>query len=1135
VTNIRQWLESLGLGQYANAFEENAIEPDLLGDLSDDDLRTLGVEALGHRKRILKALTEPGVAGSTSAPVPRAVTAENPAPAREAERRQLTVMFCDLVGSTELSQRLDPEELRDVMGAFQDRCAGAIARFGGFIARYMGDGLLVYFGFPQTHEDEPERAVRAGLDIVASVGALNLDSGSGSGMDVRLSVRIGIATGMVVVGDIVGEGAAAESAVVGETPNLAARLQGLAEPDQVIVSATTRELVAQRFEIEDLGRHSLKGLAEPVEAWRIVGDRGVEPVGQSRRGAQGVPLVGRVEELGLLQRAWEASKAGHGQVVLINGEPGIGKSRLLQGLREQLDDATYLWVPIHCSPYHAQSALHPVIEQLKRAFRWDAGDTADTRLEKLEQTLSGSSFELQEVVPLYATLLSLPLPAGRYPPVRLEPRQQRQMTLDAISGWLFEEAERRPAVQVWEDLHWADPSTLELLELYIEQAPTAPMLSVVTFRPEFTPPWPQRSHMTPITLNRFEGPEAESLISHLGGGKSFPIEVVEHIVGKADGVPLYVEELTKSIRESELITEQADRFVLTGALSDTQIPATLQDTLMSRLDRLPAVRELAQLGAVLGREFDYEMLRDLAGVDEATLRDGLRQLVAAELLYQRGRPPRSRYIFKHALIQDAAYQSLLRRTRQQHHHRVATLLEERFPEIVHANPDLVAHHFTEAGDIERALDYWQMAGDRALGQSANHEAIGHLSTGLSLLERMPADHARHQREINLQVALGDANQTAKGMGNADVGSAYRRALDLCRMLGDTERLYPVQFGLWRFHAVQPEFDAALALASDLLHQAEREEEVVPQVFADYALGFTHLLRGELSTASTHLDRSLRNYEPSQRRSPLFGSGQDPSEACGVYRAWLLWLQGFPDQALDQCKKSLAYAESLGHPVTLAHAQTFAAIVHQLCGETAEVLHLAERNVTLTTEHGMGQWRGISRVLRGWAMQRLGRREGAVAEILGGIDGWRESGARALVPHLTFLLADALMQEGRRDEALAATDEALHIVDETGERVSEAELHRLRGSQLAERDEAASVAALRTALDVAEAQGARGWELRAATSLAQALKRQGMGERARELLVPRLNYFTQGLDTADLVEARATLDGIPFAAGGTQAR
>ena len=374
MTNIRQWLESLGLGEYANAFEANAIEPDLLGDLTDDDLRTLGVEALGHRKRILKAVNEPGVARSTDSPVPRAVTGENSAPAREAERRHLTVMFCDLVGSTELSQRLDPEELRDVIRAFQDRCAGAIARFGGFIARYMGDGLLVYFGFPQTHEDEPERAVRAGLDIVASVGALNLDSGGGT--DGRLSVRIGIATGMVVVGDIVGEGAAAESAVVGETPNLAARLQGLAEPDQVIVSAATKELLAQRFEIEDLGRHSLKGLAEPVAAWRVVGDRDLEPVGRSRRGAQGVPLVGRSEELGLLQRAWQASKAGHGHVVLISGEPGIGKSRLLQGLRERLDDAAYLWVPIHCSPYHVQSALHPVIEQLKRAFRWDAGDTA---------------------------------------------------------------------------------------------------------------------------------------------------------------------------------------------------------------------------------------------------------------------------------------------------------------------------------------------------------------------------------------------------------------------------------------------------------------------------------------------------------------------------------------------------------------------------------------------------------------------------------------------------------------------------------------------------------------------------------------------------------------------------------------
>lgn len=710
MVDVSKWLESLGLGQYAEAFAANDIDEEILPDLTLEDLETLGVGSLGHRKKLMKAIS---AFGSEATPSPTEPARTQPAaprsaPSGEAERRQLTVMFCDLVGSTEMSTRFDPEELQDLIRGFQDRCAGAIARFDGFIARYMGDGMLVYFGFPRAHEDDPERAVRAGLDTVAAIEDLNADLGAGNG--VNLSVRVGIATGTVVVGDIVGEGAAAESAVVGETPNLAARLQGVAQPNEVVISSTTYELVADRFEAEDLGSQSLKGLAESVRAWRVVSEKSAEPESVAAHSEKAKPLVGRQEELGLLLRAWETSKEGFGQAVLINGEPGIGKSRLLDALRAHVEGEDYLWIAMRCSPYHGQTALYPVIMQMERAFKFTASDSVEQKLEKLENTFAQFKFLHSEAVPLFAALLSLELPEGRYPRLSLSPQQQRQMTLDAVTGWLFEEAERRPVLQVWEDLHWADPSTLELLSIYIEQSPTAALLNVLTFRPDFAAPWPQRSHMTPITLNRLERMEAETIITHLAGGKAIPREVIEHITAKSDGVPLYIEELTKSILQSELLEEQAESYVLRGSLDTITIPTTLQDSLMSRLDREPKVRELAQIGAVLGREFAYEVLSTLAGLEESALRDGLNRLVSAELLYQRGRPPRAKYIFKHALIQDAAYQSLLKRSRQRFHRMAAELLEARFPDLVAAQPELLAHHYREAGLIEKAIEYWLKAG-----------------------------------------------------------------------------------------------------------------------------------------------------------------------------------------------------------------------------------------------------------------------------------------------------------------------------------------------------------------------------------------------------------------------------------------
>ena len=679
------------------------------------------------------ARTDPALDGVSALPVddvvphtPDDVPALTPAVARsapEAERRQLTVLFCDLVGSTQLSGQLDPEDLRAVVRAYQEAAAEVIQHYEGHIAQYLGDGLLVYFGYPTAHEDDARRAVHTGLGIVQAIATLNTRLVAQYG--VQLAVRLGIHTGPVVVGQM-GGGGRHEHLALGETPNIAARLQGLAPANAVVISAVTARLVQGTFALEDLGTHALHGVAEPMAVSRVRGLLAT-PSHDEEFVTAGVPvLVGREEESGLLRRRWEQSKAGLGQVVFISGEAGIGKSALVEGLRAQVRAEGLPRIAYRCSPYHTTSALYPVITHLEHLLQFAPDDSPATRLAKLEAGLRPYGLPLAEVVPLLAGLLSIPLPAERYAALTVTPQHQKQQTLDTLVAWLAAEAERQPVLVAWEDLHWADPTTLEVLGLVIEQAPTVPMLHVLTYRPEFSPPWPPRSHMTPLVLNRLERPQVEALITQRAGGKPLPAEVVEYIVAKTDGVPLYVEELTKMLLASPLLREEADQYVLTGPLHTVAIPDTLQDALMARLDQLNRAKEVAQLGAVLGREFAYELLQAIAPQDEDTLQAGLAQLVEAELLYQRGRPPRARYIFKHALIQDAAYASLLKSTRQQVHQQIAQVLEARFPALVETQPELVAQHYTAAGCTEQAVHYWQRAGQHASDRSAYLEAISHL-------------------------------------------------------------------------------------------------------------------------------------------------------------------------------------------------------------------------------------------------------------------------------------------------------------------------------------------------------------------------------------------------------------------------
>ncbi|HEY5867750.1 MAG TPA: adenylate/guanylate cyclase domain-containing protein, partial [Candidatus Tectomicrobia bacterium] len=754
-------------------------------------------------------------------------------PAPEAERRQLTVLFCDLVGSTQLSGQLDPEDLRAVVRAYQEAAAEVIQHYEGHIAQYLGDGLLVYFGYPTAHEDDARRAVHTGLGIVQAIATLN--TRLTAQYRVQLAVRLGIHTGPVVVG-VMGGGGRHEHLALGETPNIAGRLQALAPANTVVISAVTARLVQGIFNLEDMGTHALHGVAEPLAVSCVRGLLAI-PSHDEEFVAAGAPLlVGREEESGLLRRRWEQSKAGFGQVVFVSGEAGIGKSALVEGLQAQVRAEGLPRITYRCSPYHTTSAFYPVISYIEHLLQFAPDDSLATRLVKLETRLRPSGLLLAEVVPLLAGLLSVPLPAERYASLTLTLQQQKQQTLDALVAWLVAETERQPVLVAWEDLHWADPSTLEFLGLVIEQAPTVPMLHVLTSRPQFSPLWPPRSHMTSLVLNRLDRPQVEALIAQRAGGKTLPVEVVQHLVTKTDGVPLYVEELTKMLLASNLLQEEADQYVLTGPLRTATIPDTLQDALMARLDQLNMAKEVAQLGAVLGREFAYELLQAIASQDEETLQEGLAQLVGTEILYQRGRPPRARYIFKHALIQDAAYASLLKSTRQQVHQQVAQVFETQFPALVETQPELVAQHYTAAGCTEQAVGYWQRAGHQASDRSANVEAISHCTTGIELLQTLPETPEHTQQSLALYIALGAALQATKGQAAPEVEHAYTQAHALCQQVGQTPELGPVLFGLWRYYVVRSQLHTAREIGDTLLRLVQHTPNPMLAVSAHYALG-----------------------------------------------------------------------------------------------------------------------------------------------------------------------------------------------------------------------------------------------------------------------------------------------------------
>jgi class 3 adenylate cyclase/predicted ATPase len=1107
------WLRSLGLGQYEAAFRDNAIDETVLPSVTAEDLKDLGIVIVGHRRKLLDAIAalRPD-ANTTASAVPP--TIGRPV-SGNAERRHLTVMICDLVGSTALSARLDPEDMRAVTDAYHAACARIVSGYDGFLAEFRGDGILAYFGYPRAHEDDAERTVRAGLDIVAAVAQLDTPA-----ME-PLAVRIGVATGLVVIGDPRGEGALREHAVVGETPNIAARLQGLGESGTIVIGASTRRLLGDLFELRDLGRHQVKGIAEPVAAWAVERLSGSESRFAAARAGR-TDLVGRERELEFLLERQRLAWSGKGQVVLISGEPGIGKSRLTAALVERIAGEPHTRLRHQCSPYHSNSALRPFIVQLERAAGFKANDTPEQRLIKLEALLEPDATRIRTLAPLFAALLSIPF-GERYPPLALSPTQQRRRTLAALLDLFESLARREPTLLLFEDAQWADASSLELLDLTVERVRELPVLGLLTFRPDFEPPWVGRPNVAAVTVGRLEQNDVESVVARVTGGRSLPAEVMKQIVAKTDGNPLFVEELTKAVLESGILIEDAEGYRLDGPLPPLAIPATLQDSLMARLDRLASVKEIAQIGAAIGREFSYPLMRALVACDETALRSALAQLEQAELVFRRGEPPEAVYSFKHALMRDAAYETLLKSRRHQLHGQIARVLEEEFSDTMGSEPEIVAYHFTQAGLVDPAIDYWLKAGNLALSRSANAEAAKHFRQGIELIAQASAT-TRTRKELDLYLGLGPAMAATEGYATPETRRVFSYARDLLGDGGTPKEQMTVLWGAYLAHGVRAEHDAALEVARQFLALADHHRHPAVSALANRFTGQTLYMLGRFADARLHVERTLALCAANQETILAYRRfGIDDQTGALSHLASTLLILGYPEQSVACAGQAVARARGLGLVFTIAVTLSHAATLGILSGND-ELAAYADEAAAYSAEHGLPDTEHWARFYQGVLLAQGGQAQRGIALMREAMVAAESNANRSRRTFYLGHIASAHAGAGEFQAGLAALDQAFQILETTNERSFEAELHRLRGtmlSALGNRNEAE--AALRRALAVAGQQEARWWQLRAATSLAGHLGDEGKRGEAVSVLHPVYSWFREGFDTRDLQHAKALLD------------
>ena len=1114
--DIDGWLRGIGLEHYAQTFRDNAIDADVLRDLTDEHLRELGLP-LGARLKLLRAVAALSAGEQTH--VSPEVTP--PAARTDAERRQVTVMFCDLVGSTALSARMDPEDLREVIAAYQ-KCVGeTVRRFDGFVAKYMGDGVLVYFGYPQAHEDDAERAVRAGLELIEAVAGLKTRA--------PLQARVGIATGLVVVGDLIGSGEAQERGIVGETPNLAARLQGIAEPNMVVIAERTRRLLGNLFELQDLGAKDLKGIAGPVRTWAALRASSAEGRFDAMHTAGLTALVGREEEFELLLRRWSKAKTGEGQVVLLSGEAGIGKSRLTAALLESIAAESHTRLRYFCSPQHTDSALYPIIGQMERAAGLAHDDTPKDRLDKLD-ALPAQGFTPPQDAVLFAEMLSLPND-GRYPSLEMPPQQRRQKTMEALNTQMEALSRANPVLMIFEDAHWIDPTSLEALGRIVDRIKTLGVLLLVTYRPEFEPPWIGRPAVTALTLNRLGEHEIAAIIDRVSGNKPLPASIRHDIIERTDGIPLFVEEMTKAVLEADNEAE-ARETAAAVAPSALAVPASLHASLMARLDRLGPSKDVAQVAAGIGREFSYALLAAVMRKPEAELGSALDRLLAAGLLFRQGVPPRATYLFKHALVQDAAYGTLLREPRRALHARIAETLETKFIEIAESQPELLARHNTEAGLIEKAAGLWGKAGQRSLDRSAMVEAMAQLTRALDQIGTLPTTPALRCERIRLQVAVITPLIHVKGYAAPETKAAAERArllIEQADALGEPPEdpllLFSVLYGFWVANYVASNGDICRDLAAQFLTLAEKQGTTAPLVIGHRLMGMSLLHTGDIAEGRAHYDQALALYDPAEHRPLATRFGQDVRVAILCYRSLALWLLGHPEAALADTDQALSDAREISHAATLMYALALTGATHIFCGNYAALNAQLDEVIALANEKGAAQWKANGAAQQGCVFAMTGKPSNAVQKITAGIAAGRATGAKVNVPVWLSFLTKAHLDLGQFDDAWRCIDEVMTLIETTKERWCEAEVHRIAGEIAllsTEPDTAKAEAYFERALAVALAQQAKSWELRAAMSLARLWRDQGKPQQARELLAPVYGWFTEGFDTLDLKEAKALL-------------
>jgi predicted ATPase/class 3 adenylate cyclase len=1117
------WLQSIGLERYAAAFRENEIDETVLPHLTAEDLKDIGVGPIGHRRKLLDAIAVLPAHAENEAPT-ESLSQPSLWTQDSGERRQVTVMFVDLVGSTALSTRMDVEDLRDVISAYQKCVSETVHHSGGFVAKYLGDGVLIYFGYPEAHEDDAASAVQAGLELIKAVTTLN--------SPVLLQARVGIATGLVVVGDLIEE-ESRDRDIFGEAPNVAARLQEAARPNTVIIAESTRGLIGDLFELEDLGGKDLKGFQEAVRAWAVRSARPVESRFHALRTRGLTALVGREEEIGILLRRWSKAKSGQGQVVLLSGEPGIGKSRLTAVLRERLAAEQHMQLRYYCSPQHTNSALYPIIERVQRVVGLTLDEAPQAKLDKLDAILAQTS-TTSEDASLIAEMLCLPND-GRYPNFDLTPEQRRGRTLEALTAQIISLTRRQPGLIVLEDAHWSDPTTLEMVGRVVNRIVNLRALLIVTYRPEFKPPWIGQPHVSTLTINRLTRPETSAMIERVAGNTLIPPNIRQNIIERTDGIPLFVEEMTKAVveennqRSAELPEgenpDSIERKVSVVAASALTVPASLHASLTARLDHLGPAKEIAQIGSVIGREFSYALLAAVARKSEAELQLSLDHLVAAGLLFRQGQPPHAKYLFKHALVQNAAYGTLLRDPTRALHAQIADVYERQFQDLVEARPELLADHLARAGFAERAIGFYLKAARAATGKGAVAEAVAQLHRGLALLGKIANADVRQRHEIELQITLGNALMASRGFSSAETDAAFRRAAELCRAADDKAQSVRVLWGQFTGHFAGGRQRAALAVAKELLALSESLGDAGGQQMGHASVGACQLHMGSFEDARIPFERALAA-DSGREHERSFRYGLSGRVVAMAYGSFNLLLLGFPDRAQRLAERSVEEAQASSHPPSLCLAHSIAGRVCYLRGEDEGLAEHAAMVVRLADEQGLALWQALGSIYTGWSLGESGAAREAINLMRAGIATYRSTGGGLCLSlyYLSLASVEARLENYR--EALRFLDEAQTAIEAGEERFVLAEIYRLAGEialKPPESDAAKAAMHFQRALAIAREQRARSWELRAAMSLARLWHDQDRQDEARDLLAPIYSWYSEGFDTPDLKAASSLLD------------